>query len=191
MRNEKVRKLRAIGISNSCWDKERKKKYSIQFYDYDFLEGSNKITRRELEQILKIFPYDCLAYKTAHGIHFISFSLLRGTQKTKGNALITSKIMGGQDYWCERKDLTLRVSPKWKPRIFSRWHKNMSKKPEFKMVLKNPPKYPNNSFHFRISEKHLEFYHKKMGLPDNVYNFYRECEKFNYAIKFYNYNTRD
>ena len=188
MRNNKPRKLRAIGISNSCWDKLRKKKYSVQFYDYDFLRGSNKITERELEQILKIFPYDCLAYKTTHGIHFISFSLLRGTQITKARALMTSKIMGGQDYWAERKDLTLRVSPKWKPRKFSKWHKNMSKKPQFKMILKIPS---NNRFHFRISEKHLEFYHKKMGLPDKIYNFYQECEKFNYAIKFYNYNTRD
>ena len=49
MRNNKPRKLRAIGISNSCWDKERKKKYSIQFYDYDFLE----IEVKELKPLIK------------------------------------------------------------------------------------------------------------------------------------------
>jgi len=200
LRCDKPRTLRAIGISNSCWDKEQKKKYSIQFYDYDFRVGSNKITEKELEQILKIFPYDCFCYKTRHGIHFISFSLLRGSATTKARALITSKMIGGQNYWSERKDLTLRVSPKWKPRWYSKWHKNVSKKPQFKMIVKKPANNTFNSkifennpnlYHYRISEKHLEFYHKFMGLPDEIYELYRECEKYNYAIKLYNYKTRD
>jgi len=90
--------LRTMGLSNWCLDQnsysKKKKRYSIQFYDYDFVGGKNlnfgkkgleNIPRDDLLKILEIFPYDVIMYETKHGIHFISFSLLKGLNFTKGN----------------------------------------------------------------------------------------------------------
>ena len=171
-----------MGISNWSYDTKTKKKYSVQFYDYDFSTPEKKIPRSDLLEILKIFPYDCLMYETKQGVHFISFALLHGLGITKKRTLETSKALG-QDYWTEAKDLTLRCSAKWKPRRF-RNYKTISNKPKFKGLVKFPNKYT-------ISKKHLEFYFKYMGLPLWVYNLYSDCIKKDYRIKNYHYKTRD
>ena len=194
--DKSVLNLRTMGISNWCLDKnsysKKKKRYSIQFYDYDFEGGINlnfgkkgleNIPRDDLLKILEIFPYDVIMYETKHGIHFVSFALLKGLKHTKVNALITSKTIGKQDYWTEAKDLTLRCSAKWKTR-FLRKRKIVSNKPVFKMVLRLPNKY-------RISQNHLEFYLKYMNLPQWVYDLYSDCDKKDLRIKMYHYKTRD
>lgn len=174
--------LRTMGISNWAYDTIQKKRYSVQFYDYDYNGGGRHISKEDLLKIMQIFPYDCIMYETNHGVHFISFALLRGLNITKARVLETTKRLGKQDYWTEGKDLTLRVSPKWKPTYLG--YKIISEKPVFKGLSKFPTKY-------RISFKHLEFYRKYMDLPDWVYNCYKECEMFDYKIKIYHYKTRD
>ena len=139
--DKSVLNLRTMGISNWCLDKnsysKKKKRYSIQFYDYDFEGGINlnfgkkgleNIPRDDLLKILEIFPYDVIMYQTKHGIHFVSFALLKGLKHTKVNVLMTSRAIGKQDYWTEAKDLTLRCSAKWKTR-FLRKRKIVSNKP--------------------------------------------------------------
>ena len=180
--NKKGLNLRTMGISNRAYDSENKKTYSVQFYDYDY--KNENITEGELKRILEIFPYDCIMYGTKQGIHFISFSLLKGLSYTKAKAIETSKALGNQDYWTQANDLTLRVSPKWKQYRFSKMYKIISKKPKFKGLVKEPNKY-------RISNKHLEFYFKYMDLPLWVYNKYNDCDKKDYRIKLYHYKTRD
>jgi len=184
--------LRTMGLSNWAMNPETKKRSSIQFYDYDFNDGDNlnygekgleNIPKEALMRILEIFPYDVIMYETKHGIHFISFSLLKGLNFTKANAIKTSKEIGNQDYWTEAKDLTLRVSAKWKTR-FLRKRKIKSNKPRFKMILR----LPNN---YRISQNHLEFYLKYMNLPQWVYDLYSNCDKKDLRIKMYHYKTRD
>lgn len=180
--DKKLLNLRAMGISNWCFDTHTKKKYSIQFYDYD-LHGQKKIPRDDLLEILEIFPYDCLMYQTKQGIQFISFSILHGLNITKSRCLDLTLNLIEQDYWTEGKDLTLRVSAKWKPRRF-RNYKTISNKPKFKGISKFPNRYT-------ISKKHLEFYFKYMNLPLWVYNLYSDCIKKDYRIKNYHYKTRD
>ena len=95
--------LRTMGISNWCLDKKsyskKKKRYSIQFYDYDFAGGINlnfgkkgleNIPRDDLLRILEIFPYDVIMYETKHGNHIVSLALLKGLKHTKVNVLTTS-----------------------------------------------------------------------------------------------------
>ncbi len=180
--DKKLLTLRAMGISNWCFDTNTKKKYSIQFFDYD-LNGKKKIPRDDLLLILRIFPYDCLMYETKHGIHFISFSILHGLGITKKRVVRLSKALKGQDYFTEQKDLTLRISAKWKPRRF-RNYKIVSNKPKFKGLIRFPNKYT-------ISKKHLKFYFKYMNLPLWVYNLYSDCIKKDYRIRNYHYKTRD
>ena len=191
--------LRAIGISNWIYDSEKKKRYSVQFYDYDFINGEKRIPREELLRILEIFPYDVLMYETKQGIHFISFSILLGIHVAKARVLELSKSLDGQDYWTEGKDLTLRVSAKWKLR-FLRKRKIVSKKPKFKGLIKKPDnliktqnKFLNSSNpdKYVISKNHLEFYRKYMGLPDWVYELYSDCDMRDLRIKNYHYKTRD
>ena len=174
--------LRAMGISNWVYDRTTKKRYSVQFYDYDF-ENENRILNAVIDEILNIFPYDVLMYETKHGIQFISFALLMGVHVAKARVLQTTKNLGLQDYWTTAKDLTLRVSDKWRVSIFGKYH-IVSEKPKFKGVCR----YPNR---YRISEKHLEFFKLYMGLPEWVYNLYDDCDKRNYRIKLYHYKTRD
>jgi len=184
---KKSLKLRTMGISNWVYDTENKKAYSIQFYDFDVsedLEGKRDVIKNIVKRILAIFPYDCILYRTKHGIHFISFALLHGLRITKSRAVETSKILGHQDYWTEAKDLTLRISDKWKIKKFSKNRIKVSKKPKFLALIKKPNNYI-------ISEKHLEFYYKFMGLPLWVYNKYNSCDKRDYKIKIYHYKTRD
>lgn len=174
--------LRAMGISNWCFDKKNKKRYSVQFYDYDYNGDKDKIPQSIVNRIMEIFPYDCIMYETKQGVHFISFALLHGLNKTKSNVLKTTKDLELQDYWTIAKDLTLRVSAKTKTTYWGR--RVISDKPKFKGVAK----YPNA---YRISNKHLEFYRKYMDLPDWAYNLYNTCDKYEYPIKIYHYQTRD
>lgn len=183
MRTEEVLDLRAMGLSNWVYDVKNKKRYSIQFFDYDYNGEGDQIERDEILKIMQIFPYDCLMYGTKQGIHFISFSLLHGLNITKARALKLAKYLRNQDYWTSQKDLTLRVSEKWKPRRF-RGYKVISYRPIFKGVSKFPNQY-------RISNRHLEFYRKYMNLPDWVYNLYNDCDKRDYKIRIYHYKTRD
>lgn len=196
--NEQKLSLRAIGISNWAYDSDNKKRYSVQFYDYDY-NGVENIPRDDLLKILEIFPYDCLMYETKQGIHFISFSILLGLRKAKKGVLETSKALEGQDYWTEGKDLTLRVSAKWKVRLF-RNRKIVSKKPKFKGLIKSPDNLiktkntflnSKNPSKYVISKKHLEFYRKYMDLPDWVYEQYLACDMRDLKIKNYHYKTRD
>jgi hypothetical protein len=191
--------LRAIGISNWIYDSEKKKRYSVQFYDYDFVNGEKRIPRKELLRILEIFPYDVLMYETKQGIHFISFSILLGIHVAKARVLELSKSLEGQDYWTEGKDLTLRISAKWKLR-FLRKRKTISKKPKFKGLIKSPDNLINtpnvflnskNPNKYVISKNHLEFYRKYMDLPDWVYELYADCDMRDLRIKNYHYKTRD
>lgn len=177
-------RLRALGLSNWCLDRETKEKFSIQFYDYDFTNKSKTISRADLLIIKEIFPYDCIMYESKHGIHFIGFSLLKGTFRTKARAVETSKKLGNQDYWTSQNDLTLRVSAKWSVKRF-REREIVSEKPIFKGVVKEP------NFEYRISSKHLEFYKKYMKLPQWVYDLYKDCVKKDLRIKVYHYKTRD
>lgn len=177
-------RLRALGLSNWCLDRETKEKFSIQFYDYDFTNKSKTISRADLLIIKEIFPYDCIMYESKHGIHFIGFSLLKGTFRTKARAVETSKKLGNQDYWTSQNDLTLRVSAKWSVKRF-REREIVSEKPIFKGVVKEP------NFEYRISSKHLEFYKKYMNLPQWVYDLYKDCVKKDLRIKVYHYKTRD
>lgn len=197
--NSQKLSLRAIGISNWIYDEKNKKRYSVQFYDYDFPNGDKQIPREDLLVILEVFPYDVLMYKTKQGVHFISFSILRGQHTSKARALETSKKLKKQDYWCEGKDMTLRVSAKWKLR-FLRKRKIVSKKPKFKGLIKTPDnliktqnKFLNSSnpSKYVISKKHLEFYWKYMDLPDWVYELYSDCDMRDLRIKNYHYKTRD
>lgn len=172
--------LRTMGISNLSYDVENKKMYSIQFYDYDKNGFDMGIPQKHSELIASIFPYDCIMYESKHGFHFISFSLLKGKAITKARALKITKIFERQDYWCSLRDLTLRIAPKWELNTY----KNISEKPKFKGLIRSPNKYI-------ISEKHLEFYHDNMGLPDWVYTRYEDCDKRDYKIKIVHYKTRD
>lgn len=191
--------LRAMGISNWAYDSESKKRYSVQFYDYDYNGTENKIPRKDLLRILEIFPYDCLMYETKGGIHFISFSILLGLNVAKARVLETSKALGNQDYWTEGKDLTLRVSAKWKLRLIKK-RKIVSKKPIFKGLIKTPDNLIKTSNRFLnsknpdkyvISKNHLEFYRKYMDLPNWVYELYADCDMRDLRIKNYHYKTRD
>ncbi|MGB5911843.1 MAG: hypothetical protein WBH31_11670, partial [Promethearchaeia archaeon] len=158
---KKTLKLRTMGISNWSYDEANKKLYSIQFYDLDIpdaFEGKPHLIKVLIKRILRIFPYDCILYKTKHGLHFISFAILHGQHITKARAIETSKLIGNQDYWTEAKDLTLRISDKWKVKRFSKNRIKVSKKPKFLALLQKPNNYI-------ISEKHLDFYYNFMGLP--------------------------
>ena len=178
MREKKKLPLRAMGISNRVYDRDEKKLYSIQFYDFDGVFGIEEITL-----IKAIFPYDLLVYKTKHGYHFISFALLHGLKITKVRALKLTKFLNNQDYWTTAKDLTLRTSPKWKTYRF-RKRKIISCKPKFFTLIKNPKGYI-------ISNKHLEFYFKYMALPKEIYDLYANCDKRDYEIKISHYKTGD
>ena len=190
--------LRAIGISNWAYDSENKKNYSVQFYDYDY-NGTKNVPRDDLLLILEMFPYDVLMYETKQGVHFISFAILLGLHTAKARVLELSKKLGNQDYFTEGKDLTLRISAKWKIR-FLRKRKIVSEKPKFKGLIKTPDnliKKPNkflnsqNIDKYVISKNHLEFYKRYMDLPNWVCELYSDCDARDLKIKNYHYKTRD
>ena len=183
--NKRKLNLRALGLSNECIERKTKKRFSVQFYDFDYKKGDFSIPRLDLVRIKEIFPYDCIMYSTKHGIHFIGFSLLKGTYRTKARAVETSKDLGLQDYWTSQTDLTLRVSAKWQVKRFKRNRLIVSEKPKFKGVLKEP------NFEYRISKNHLEFYKKYMDLPNWIYKLYDKCDKKDLRIKIYHYKTRE
>lgn len=144
------------------------------FYKYEFFN-------RFYDIVLKIFPYDCIVYETRDGFHFISFAYLKGTRLTRARAVEMSKALGNQDYWTLRKDLCLRVSPKWN------WmYSEKSPKPVFFRVVKEPVR-PD----LCISGKHLDFYVKFMNLPLEVAKLYDNCKRLELPVRTYSYRTRD
>ena len=180
-------KLRSMGISNRVYDRENKKRYSVQFYDLDVsdeLRENRELLKAKIDKILRIFPYDCILYKSKHGLHFISFSLLKGYRAPKARAIGITKELGDQDYWTTGKSLILRISAKWKLKKFSKNRLEVSKKPKFLALIKKPNNYI-------ISNKHLEFYFKYMKLPYYVYSKYEGCDKRDYEISITHYKTRD
>ena len=184
MKRKKKPPLRCIGINNICYDKANKKKYSVQFYDMDI--NKSEMGFAEFNTILGIFPNDLILYRTKHGIHFISFTLLKGVFITKAKVLETTKLLNeNQDYFPYQKELTLRVSGKWQKKKLSKKRKTISKKPKFARLLKLPNK--DNI----ISKTHLDFYFKWMSLPEDIYNLYKKCEMRDYDITISHYKTRD
>lgn len=186
----KKRMLRAIGINNICYDLETNKRKSVQFYDYDTKHIRNsiiKILPDELQEILKYFKNDCIIYKTKHGFHFISFALLPNVFISKANVLrITKRLNETQDYFPYQKELTLRVSPKWKIKRFSKRRKTISKKPKFASFFIHPR---NN---MEVSKTHLNFYLKYMNLPIEIYKEYeKNCILKENKITISHYRTRD
>jgi hypothetical protein len=184
-----------MGISNRCYAGEIKKgvpreRYSVQFYDFD---GSEPEFKRAIPTIMRIFPYDALAYKSKHGFHVLSFSLLKGYLAPIRRARMITKILNSADRMPEQdfgsfgenfeKGLALRVSSKWRKRFFRR-NKIISGKPTFFGLLKSPNRY-------RISERHLNFYRDFMALPDWVYKKYDDCDKKNLDTFMYHYYTGD
>lgn len=104
---------------------------------------------------------------------------------------VTRKLGGNQDYGAgtfnkeeEKRDLTMRISPKWKNRFWTWRHKVISDAPIFKMVVKKPNKY-------RISKKHLELFKERCNLPEEVYQLYDDCQKLDFEIKLFSYLTGD
>jgi hypothetical protein len=177
-------KFEAIGISNMAYDRENRKAYSVQFYDYDIHDPPQMLNAIFNTIQDSVFPFDCIVYETKHGYHFISFALFETTYYTKGKALELTTFLGNQDYWCSQKDLILRISPKWDFKHKRKIAKTISKKPKFYRFL-SPP---NNCL---ISKSHLEFYYKFMGLPKDVYDTYRNCPSRRLDLKLYFYNARD
>jgi len=171
---------RALGISNVIRNPENQKIYSVQFYDVD-ISIYDVAFYETIQKVLEIFPYDAIAYQTKHGVHIISFALTYGRNLTKARAVEMSKRLGEQDYWTVRKDLCLRISPKW-----NRFHKLKSPKPLFLEVLREPIVSD-----LKISGKHLEFYEKYMDLPREVSALYVNAQRRAYPIKTYSYMTRD
>lgn len=195
--------LKAMGIANKCIDTEeimpkrfkaRNKLYSIQFYDYDFNQNW-KITSNIIQSILEIFPHDCFVFETKHGMHFISFSLMKGLRFSKAKVLKKSKELITQDYWSKKKYLFLRVSPKWKRTFWNKiglkWkYKIISDKPRFKGVLKEPELIPGQKI--LGSKQHLEFYKNNMNFPEWLYQKYLEnYEMIDLSIQIDHYHTED
>lgn len=142
----------------------------------------------EFNTILSIFTNDLVLYKTKHGIHFISFTLLDNIHIAQARALrITNLLKETQDYFpYYRRDLTLRICGKWKKKRLSKKFKTISKKPKFLGFFYLPEK------DCIISKTHLEFYFKWMNLPKKVYDYYIEnCELKGYNIKMSHYRTGD
>lgn len=177
--------LRAIGINNICYDRTNRKKYSIQYYDMDIKES--KMLIAEFNTILQIFPNDLILYQTKHGLHFISFTILDNIFISKANVLKTTKLLNEtQDYFPYQKELTLRVSGKYKRKRLSKTHKIISKKPKFLLFFKEPNKCS------KISKNHLEFYFKWLNLPKKIYEYYlKYCDLKKYDITMSHYRTGD
>lgn len=175
---------RAMGISNGVWDSKNKKIYSVQFYDFDYIKGRTHLTPKEVDLIKTIYPYDCIMYQTAHGIHFISFAILKGLTTTRKRAEHLTKQFIFQDFIAGNEDLILRVSCKGKKRMFKKHYQIISKKPKFLGLVKSPNKY-------LISKRHLEFYRNYMFLPEWVYSQYNDCKLLEGNIKLYHYRTGD
>lgn len=171
--------LRAMGVSNLCYDKKERKYKSIQFYDYD-----GELTPDVLESILSLFPNDALSFKTKDGYHFISFTLLPNLRIAKARALKLSKDLD-QDYWCSKPYLILRFTPKWKVGLLTRRYKVKSPKPFFHRVYKTP-----SSTRSEISSKHLDLYYNMLGLPNEVYNMYSQCLLKSHSINIHHYKAR-
>ncbi len=59
MREYRQRELRTIGVDNVSYSDN--KRYCLQYYDFD-----GKITVKVVNQIIKIFPNDCIIFKSIY-----------------------------------------------------------------------------------------------------------------------------
>lgn len=172
------RKLYALGVGNSLRENidSELPDYSIQFYDYDKTELSQK----DFQKIMDIFPYEVMVFKTLNGFSFISLSLIEGWKYTKEKASELSKELN-EDYTSGMKELVIRIGAKFDRKT----HKEISHKPYFigmgKISL-------SSTF---ISENHLNLLYNFNLIPDWVYQYYTEFHTLrNFKIHFFNYYTK-
>jgi hypothetical protein len=174
------RKLYAMGMGNSL---DKKGKFSsefkaIQFYDYD----KNCLPKDIFEQILEIFPYDCMVFKTLNGFSFISLSVLDSWKIAKDNAVMLSERFG-EDYTSGMKELVIRVSAKFRRKD----HKKMSHRPFFLGFIQ-PLKERKI-----ISLNHLNFLDNAGIIPKWVYQHYSTGYRYSlkkYEISIFRYYTK-
>lgn len=179
----KKRTLCTFGIANIFKDGKRDTpktpEFGLQYYDFDGI-----FTPGEFDKILDIFPNDLFTYKSKHGYHFISLTLMDIDLAIR-NANTLSRKFKTQDYILPIKDcryLVLRVAPKWNKES----KLEISKNPEFLQVVKYPKKKTI------ISGNHLDFYWRYMNLPQSLYDFYLEnCRVRKGIIYFIYYTTGD
>lgn len=161
--------LGTIGVVNTCKIANTNQIDEVQFYDID-----REFTKSELFEILRIFPNDCVCYKTENGYHFVSFTLQK-IDTAKAKALKLAKSLN-EHYGCSPCRLVLRIAPKVDIN-----DAELSPAPVFFKFFKKPKQFS------RISLGHLEIWKKHMNLPDEVYNFYKESGKLglSFLVKTY------
>jgi len=171
--------LRAMGVSNLVG----KNIGAIQFYDIDMPEPIHELVLDNIvsEVISAIFPDDCVIYRTTHGYHLVSFSVI-SVWEAKANAISVSRILC-QDYWSEQKDLVLRISPKWKLKKFTKGREVVSHKPRYWLTKQVP------QGRSAYSKNHLDLYKEFLGLPVRLYNKYLEFPMCKQELKIYHYKA--
>ena len=179
----KKKTLCTFGIANIFKDGKRDTpktpEFGLQFYDFD-----GDFTQKEMSRILEIFPNDLFRYKSKHGNHFISLTLMDIDLAIR-NANTLSRNFKNQDYILPIKDcryLVLRVAPKWNKESKIK----ESNHPSFQEMWKSPEKKSI------ISGNHLDFYYRHMNLPKSIYELYlRNCRVKYGVIYFIYYTTGD
>jgi hypothetical protein len=173
------RKLYAMGMGNSLdkGSKFNENFKAIQFYDYD----KNCLPKDVFKQILEVFPYDCMVFKTLNGFSFISLTVLDSWKVAKDNAVMLSKKFR-EDYTSGMKELVIRVSGKFRRKD----HKKVSHKPFFLGLIK-PLKEKKT-----ISLNHLNFLDNAGILPKWVYEYYTKnrYDLRKYEISVFKYYTK-
>ncbi len=150
--------------------------FGLQFYDFD-----GDFTQKEMKRIFEIFPNDLFMYKSKHGYHFISLTLMNIDLAIR-NANTLSRNFKTQDYILPIKDcryLVLRIAPKWNKSSKLK----VSDNPEFDHVIQYPQKKTI------ISGNHLDFYYKYMNLPKSIYECYLKNCRVKYGVIYFIYYT--
>ena len=175
----KTREQSTIGIANMTtwrWGGVENR-LVMQFYDFDGELDSN-IFVKTIDEIRKIFPNDCLIFKSKNGYHFISFTLLDKKPKfvRKRASKLSKKL--GQNYTSEMQALVLRIAPKFKERQI------VSERPKYYTILKFPRKDTP------IAKNHLELYHEYLRIPEHIYNYYiKHCTLIHAELNLVYYRT--
>jgi len=176
--------LCTFGIANIVKDGEKfvgknTPEFGLQFYDFD-----GDYNSEEFQKIQEIFPNDLFIYKSKHGYHFVSLTLMDIDLAIR-NANTLSRNFKNQDYILPIKDcryLVLRVAPKWNKESKLK----ISDNPAFLQVVQFPKKKTI------ISGNHLDFYWRYMNLPQPIYEFYKDmCRIRRGVIYFIYYTTGD
>ena len=182
MKNNKKYPLEAIGISNGCYPIDNQEKIpntdlGIQFFEVDIKPIPNEI----LDQVLTIFPEDCLMFETRKGFHFIGFSVQQ-MKTTLLRALNLSYVLGKEitDYARTKLGcLILRTSPK----VEKKTRLIVADKPKFSKILKKPVLDSN------ISIRHLKVF-LNLGIPLETYNSYvLGCNTLSFGLRHIFYQT--